>query len=370
MDKQKKGIVAVMCKTKRANARQSNFELLRIVCMISIVVFHIFTQTDAGKLQLEDGIPYLFFVFLGYGGRLVCNCFVMIGAWFLCDSEFKPERVVNLWMQVFFYAVGITTICTIMKVPEVTLITFVQAFWPIMGRPVWFAAEYLCLLMLSPFLNELVVQAETTCCRLLIIFGVLIIGCATLFPVEHTTPAFSELVWFMFLYLLVAYFKGHPYSWMEKRCVCICGGVSVYLASVTIYILLKELNMGGLASYYLVHYENILSFMVSVFLFYTFKNINIGSNKAINIIGESTFAVYVIHQTPCFYPVLWNGIFAVNEHVGKSDFLRYILFVMIMIFICSIVVENIRKFLFKRLVYTRGTYGHICSKILHFYGKS
>lgn len=355
---------------EKSDVRQSNFELLRIVCMISIVVFHLYTQTDAGNLALANGIPYFFFVFLGYGGRLVCNCFVMIGAWFLCDLDFKPERIINLWLQVFFYAVSITVVCAVINVPEATLITLIQAFLPIMGRPVWFAAEYLCLLMLSPFLNQLITQAEAVCGRLLVIFGILIIGCATLFPVEHTTPAFSELVWFMFLYLFVAYFKKYPRSWMEKRCPCICGGVFVYLSMITIYTLSKELGMEGLASYYLVHYENLFSFAVSVFLFYTFKNIRIGSNRAINIIGESTFAVYVIHQTPCFYPVLWNGIFAVNEHVGRSDFLGYILFVVITIFICSIVVENIRKFCFKRWVYTRGIYRKVCMKMQQFYKKS
>ncbi len=102
VNKPKKGIVVNMSEIKRIKVRQSNFELLRIVCMISILMFHIYTQTDAGKLEIMDGISYLFLVFVGYGGRLSCNCFVMIGAWFLCDLKFKPQRVVNLWLQVFF----------------------------------------------------------------------------------------------------------------------------------------------------------------------------------------------------------------------------------------------------------------------------
>lgn len=352
---------------KRLNVRQSNFEFLRIVCMISIMVYHIWLQTDAGKLQSGDGAAYFFFVFLGYGGRLVCNCFVMIGAWFLCDAKFKAERIVKLWMQVFFYAASITIVCALLKVPDATFVTLVQSFLPIMGRPVWFAAEYLCMLLLTPFLNMLLERSEAVCRKLLIIFGGLMIVCATVIPIDHTTPAFSELIWFLFLYLFVAYFKKHPLAWMEKKGICIMGAILTYLLCILVYTLLQEFGMGVLAEYYRGHYENALSFAASVFLFYSFKNMKIGNNKAINIVGESTFAVYVIHQTPCFYPTLWNGIFSVNERIVKSGGVGYVLFVMAVIFTVSVVAENVRKICFEHFVYTRKGYRWVCDRIEKFY---
>ena len=75
--------------------RQSNFELLRIMCMLSIIGIHVYTQTNASRLTIDNGLNYIFIVFIAYGGRLVCNCYVMIGAWFLTESDFKAERVVN-----------------------------------------------------------------------------------------------------------------------------------------------------------------------------------------------------------------------------------------------------------------------------------
>ncbi|MDE7477580.1 MAG: acyltransferase family protein, partial [Lachnospiraceae bacterium] len=301
--------------------------------------------------------------------RLVFNCFVMIVAWFLCDAKFKAERIVNLWMQVFFYAAGITIVCTLLKIPDATIVALGQAFLPIMGRPVWFAAEYLCMLLLTPFLNLLIERSEVVCRKLLIIFGGLIIVCATVFPIDHTTPAFSELVWFLFLYLFVAHFKRHPLAWMEKKGVCIMGAVLTYLLCILVYTLLRELGMGGLAAYYRIHYENALSFAASVFLFYSFKNMKIGNIKAINIVGESTFAVYVIHQTPCFYPTLWNGIFSVNEHIGKNGGVGYVVFVMAIIFTVSIVAEYVRKICFEHFVCTRKGYRWVCGKIGEFFEK-
>lgn len=353
---------------KRLNVRQSNFELLRIVCMISIMVYHIWVQTDAEKLQSGDGAAYFFFVFFGYGGRLVCNCFVMIGAWFLCDAKFKAERIVNLWMQVLFYTTSITIVCALLKVPDATITALGQSFLPIMGRPVWFAAEYLCMLLLTPFLNMLIERAEAVCRKLLIIFGGLVIVCATVFPIDYTTPAFSELVWFCFLYLFVAYFKKHSLAWMEKKGICILGAILTYLLCILAFTLLQEFGMGGLAEYYRGHYENALSFVTSVFLFYSFKNMKTGKVKAINFVGESTFAVYVIHQTPCFFSTLWNGIFSVNERIGNDQWIGYVLFIMAIIFAVAVVVENVRKICFEHFVYTRKGYRWVCDRIEKFYG--
>lgn len=352
---------------EKQNGRQSNFELLRVICMISIVSIHLYKQTDAVRLELEDGAPYFFILFLGYGGRLVCNCFVMIGAWFLCDARFKADRIVKLWLYVFSYTTIITITCTLLNIQGGGIILLVQSFLPVMGRPVWFAAEYLCMLMLSPFLNMLLEHSRIVCYKLLIIFGGLIITCATLFPIEHTTPAFSELVWFCFLYMFVAYFKKYPCLWMENKSICVIGAILGYLICVLCYVVLREFGFDSLAEYYNTHYENALSFITSVFLFYAFKNINIGNVRMINVVSESTFAVYVIHQTPCFYPTLWNGIFSVDEYVGKQSFIIYVLYVIFLIFIVSVVVEHIRKSFFERFIYKSRLYKGVCVYIGRFY---
>lgn len=346
-------------------SRQSNFEALRIVCIISIVVLHIWTQTEAINLKPDAGWPYFLFVLFGYGGRLVCNCFVMIGAWFLCDTEFKSERVVKLWMQIFFYAVTITVICTLLKFPDADLVRLIQAFLPIMGRPVWFPAEYILLLMLSPFLNKLLIWEEGQYCRKILIFlAVLIMIPATLFPIEYTKPVFSELVCFCFLYLYIAYIKRHPMHWMEKRMRVYIGAVSMYSFNVAVYIILDDLGLKSYAHYYMSHYETVFSFITSVLLFIAFKNINLGRGKIINFIGGNTFAVYLLHALPCLCITLWNGIFNVDDNLDNP---LYIVSVVVIIFVVAMVVESIRKRVFDRLIYKAAIYKKVCRKIDGFY---
>ncbi len=58
--------------------RQSNFELLRILCMVLIVGYHITGQTRMNVRGIGDGIEYYYSILIGSAGRLVCNTFVMI----------------------------------------------------------------------------------------------------------------------------------------------------------------------------------------------------------------------------------------------------------------------------------------------------
>lgn len=352
--------------------RQSNFELLRILCMILIVGIHITTQTEMGGLDISDGISYYYVTMIGSAGRFVCNTFVIIGAWFLVDSDFKPNRAVNLWLEIFMYALPITIICLLIGCENASITTLIQAFFPVFGRPVWFGAEYICLLFLTPWLNMMLNEQNIRRTKKVVaLFGVLIIGCATLFPIEHTTPAFSELVWFCFLYLLTGMYKHNQICishWFEKYgllCFLIC-----YLMLCGAKVVADYIEIGFLRQlyvYYREHYEALPGFMCSIFLFLAFKNWNINYYRPINLISRSTFAVYIIHQTPAFYRYMWNGIFHVNDAVQKHNVIGYSLIVMVVIFAVCVTVDNIRLFLMEKLICKSKTYRRVCGKIAEYY---
>lgn len=352
--------------------RQSNFELLRILCMVLIVGFHITGQTGMDGCGLGDGIAYYYCIFIGSAGRLVCNTFVMIGAWFLADSKFRSERIVNLWLEIFVYSVAITIICLGIGCEEAGIVTLIQSFFPIFGRPVWFGAEYICLLLMTPWLNEMLGEKNMHRTRQVVkLFGILIIGCATLFPVGHTTPAFSELVWFCFLYLFVGLYKRgqmtvcqkiekYSFVWFLLSYLVLCGMKIV--ADMTGIEPLRYLY-----TYYRGHYEALLGFVCSFCLFLAFKNWKVGHNKLVNLISRSTFAVYIIHQTPAFYKYLWNGIFQVDASVENGNMIGYSLLVIAVIFAVSVCVDNIRIFVMDKLVCKCKVYRMICGQLQKFY---
>lgn len=352
--------------------RQSNFELLRIICMFLIVGFHITGQTQMNEYGIKDGSVYYYCIFIGSAGRLVCNTFVMIGAWFLVDSKFKADRVVNLWMEIFFYSVIITVICIGIGCENANIITLVQAFFPVFGRPVWFGAEYICLLLLTPWLNQMLSEKrQNQTIKIVKLFGILIIVCATLFPIGHTTPAFSELVWFCFLYLFVGLYKHGQ--------ILFCQKIEKYSLLCFIFSYLILCNMKIIADfmdfellrylyiYYRGHYEALLGFACSFFLFQTFKNLKVPFNRFVNWISRSTFSVYIIHQTPAFYRYMWNGIFQVDAVVKVGNIISYSLFVIAIIFAVSVCLDNIRIFVMDKLICKGKAYQIVCKRLEIFY---
>jgi hypothetical protein len=288
----------------------------------------------------------------------------MIGAYFLVDSKFKAERVVNLWLQIFTYCGIITLLCLFAGKGDVNIVNLVQSFLPVFGRPVWFGAEYICLLILSPFLNMLLQKRNITK-RLLQIFGVLIIGCATMIPVEHTTPAFSEIVWFSFLYLLVGYWKKYMNEIINKMqyILAIILGYG-FICGVKILAGMNISYANTLAGYYMNHYETLPAFACSIGLFMLFKNIKCKHNsRVVNRVAHVVFPVYLIHQTPAFYNYLWNGLFRVDDYVYGLNGVMYSVVIVIALFAFAVVVEAIRDKVFDITIYKSDIYGRCCYKL-------
>lgn len=83
--------------------RESNIELLRIICMMMIIGAHFVYH--GGALSGTSGVNQVISSFLAIGGKVGFDCFIVISAWFLVNSSFKIERFLKVWGQVLFYNV-------------------------------------------------------------------------------------------------------------------------------------------------------------------------------------------------------------------------------------------------------------------------
>lgn len=84
--------------------RESNFELLRIIAMMFIFVYHYINY--GGILNVGSyTINKLIALFLYSGGRVGVNIFILIMGYFMINSKFKIKKVFKMMFQVFFYSV-------------------------------------------------------------------------------------------------------------------------------------------------------------------------------------------------------------------------------------------------------------------------
>ena len=156
--------------------RQSNFELLRICSMLMIVALHILSHGGVSD-KLEYGSSYYFcFSIIRAISDVGVNCFVLLGAYFICEKKFSIVRIIKLETQVLVFSVlglGVVFFCG----GKVQFNSIIRALTPTISGEYWFVTCYVILLIVAPLLNILISslnkkQLEFSIVLLLIVFSV------------------------------------------------------------------------------------------------------------------------------------------------------------------------------------------------------
>ena len=120
-----------------SETRSSNFECLRILAIILILIMHSYAQAN---------------LFVGYVisaiGNIGVSCFVLLSGYF--GVKFKMQRFIQLIL--------ITTFCTVISFIAnhgwLFNISFFDSLIVVLRYKNWFIACYLILMLLSPFINK------------------------------------------------------------------------------------------------------------------------------------------------------------------------------------------------------------------------
>lgn len=294
------------------SVRQSNFELLRIMAIVMVVMGHFIRQS--GLLESEAGIKATINVFLGSGGRIAVNIFLLIGSWFMVDSAFRPDKAVRLYLETAFYCIPITIVMTIIGMAGNTQ-NILQGLLPFFGRPVWFASAYISLILLSPFLNMTFLLPAK---QQNILVGTLFV----LYCITSTIPSFSmvdyiaDLSWFCILYVVV--------GWVKKNNIIDKVKINKWpwaVMAILIYTVLCLSAMtsflGWAANYWLDNIRTLPNIACATGLFVFFMKTDIGANRLINFFSRSIFAVYIVHQVPAFREFEWRSICCARALSGR-----------------------------------------------------
>lgn len=77
--------------------RNSNIELLRIICALMIVAHH-YSLHGMGAAWNYDYVPLakMYVEFLGMFGKLAVNVFFIISGYFLVNSKFRISRIIRI----------------------------------------------------------------------------------------------------------------------------------------------------------------------------------------------------------------------------------------------------------------------------------
>ncbi|MDR3339789.1 MAG: acyltransferase family protein [Candidatus Symbiothrix sp.] len=330
----------------KVHTRDSNIELLRIVSIFLIIFVH----------QLSHGLGYnkgniVANLFFGCFTTPVINAFIFISGYF--GLRFKWKIFISLVLQAIFYSIIIYLI-GILFFPNISfeIGLFIKSFFPLTTYLWWFISVYMLLYVLSPLINKGLERLNKR--QFLIVTLSLLLLNFTLFfsiflDVSHkNSPIISvcvNFIDFLSVYVLGRYmYANHIYpkkAFLKYFLACM-----LFIVTIIVFVLAFSNHNDYIGRVF--RDNNPLTFLSGIYLFFTFKSMNLKYYRIINNTSPLILGVYMIHDHLYIRELLAkcvNFIYSISLN-NTFLYIELIIFSMI-VFLIAAGIEKLRRKLFK-----------------------
>lgn len=340
--------------------RETNLDLLRIVCMMMVVGLHFFNISHGGLIDgaLETGSANWNIANLVYALCFVSvNCFVLISGYFQCTLKFRLEKLLSIWGQAFCYSIGIYGVLAVVS-NTITPVTLVKYGMVVSQKIYWFVTAYFLMYAVSPFLNcairNMNRKKHLLCCIVLV--GIFSVAHNLVYTCDFgNILGGSSFLWFCVLYMVAAYIRLYvPVVSKHKGRWLAVYGISASFIAIERFAAywITPLLFGQVYLDSLFYSNNsILNTLASIALFMAFRSMEIKNsslNRIVRFLSPLVFGVYLIHEHPAVRELLW-GILKPAAFANSAWMLPYGLICVVSIFLGCILIEWVRQWVFRVL---------------------
>lgn len=326
--------------------RQSNLELLRIVCILLIISIHYYEYGFVIPENEPVSINYIFLRFLGFGGHMGVNLFVIISGYFLVEQKFRVERAVKIWIQV-----SVITMVNFILNGEFGKNAVFMSVFSIPNGMYWFATTYFLLYIFSDFINVTLKsltrrQMFNLICIMVTIVSVL----PTFFGWRMVS---SNLLLFIMLYSIGAYIRLYSPRILESK-YCLMIGVlfhwACFAASAAMVCMQGRMPVLLRIADRMDATTDITIIIAAVLIFAGFNNLKIKESKIINFLARSTFGVYLIHCMSYFITTVFQEIFRISEYMYSPKLFIHAPITIICIYFICVAADVVYRYVIEKPV--------------------
>lgn len=297
---------------KEMKQRESNLELMRILCMCVTPAYHMLVYNLILKMPYGQAttVTLLFCV----AGAIPANyAFMALSSYFLLESKGKYS------IKKFLTTGSMALTLAVLRFAVVRgLFGFNNSEYMIEGFIIrgawWYMEAYLMLLLLYPFFNWLIhkMKPRQHLCLVAVLFALLSI---CYLRNEMLVP--GDLIAFSFIYFLMGYLRRKDYQHFlvfrtnrrQMAAVVVC----CYLVLFAIGFAAKwpafgvDQGVGNDIVQYVISRYNVLAAGMGVALFFLFRDLQIPYRKGINRVAHYTVYIFLLHETvlAVFWYVGW-----------------------------------------------------------------
>lgn len=316
--------------------RESNFELLRIVCMFGVFTNHMLQYLyDLHTSEITVANEARMFVMNAC--IVAVNCFVLISGYF--GIRLSVNGIVKFVSQCLFYSL------TIFAIAAIATRTFdwgmcIKSVFACSENTLWFVPAYFGLMLVSPMINQSY-ESMTSKMRSFLLVAFLFVD-VYLGYIHQCKEIGGD--GFNLFHLMTIYYCGRYISGLPKYPEMKWGLLSIVMFAIMTVLHAVKMRFFPISIIYSLHYQSPCLMISSFFFFQFFRNIKIQSS-AINHIASSVFAVYLIHFHSSVFPHLSRIAKSMleNTYVWAEPFVLF--FFLLIVFFACIIVDKLRLFL-------------------------
>lgn len=228
----------------------------------------------------------------------ICNigvtCFILISGYY--GVQFKLKKLVKMECMMISYSL-LEILLMYLVMPEqlqgaALLEQLVKSLLPFISRKYWFYSCYVCLMLLSGYIQKLIDALKQEEMKKLLILMIILFGVLpTIFYFELIPDNGKGLVQMIMVYMIGRYIRSYYDRKLQGKAIIVFIGLWIINGISHEF----PIQIGGIY-HHLCKDNSITNLMMAVILFFIFKNWKFQSG-IINHLAKNIFAVFALNNT-------------------------------------------------------------------------
>ncbi|MCR4661385.1 MAG: acyltransferase [Clostridia bacterium] len=329
--------------------RNYGIELLRIISMILVCFLHVLGQGGVLKNAESQSVNYYIAWFMEIVAFCAVNCYALISGWAGVYSKYRFSNIIYIWLQVFFYSIGITLIFIIFKIEPLNGETILHSFFPVAFNSYWYFTAYFCLFLFIPILNAALNNIPGKYISILLLIILVVVSILSL--IDGNIFQLNEgygVLWLIILYLTGGVIRKHNVLKRIKTKWLILIWVGMILLTFLIKLSVEQITMkNGNITEVFSSYTHPSMIIISIVMLELFSRITFKKKpKLIAFFAPTSFGVYIIHVHPFMWKYL-NNVFAKYAMFNPFLLILSVIGTALALYIGCSIIDYLRSLLFK-----------------------
>ena len=197
--------------------RSSNFELLRILMMLSLISHHFIVNSGITDLYNMSDISanMIFAQIFGMWGKTAINIFTLITGYFMVRSDLTVKKIFKLITTAIFYVYGFYFFFLIIGYETFSIKAMVKVilFIPLEAGKLY-TGSMIMMLLFIPFVNILIRGLSKRKFQQLLMLLLFYFSALSTFLRNDN---FDFVFWMLTVYMIGGYIRLYPGKWDNKK---------------------------------------------------------------------------------------------------------------------------------------------------------